>query len=101
MGFTEAFQDVADWVWENFPPYKGWQIRSFAWDYYVASSMQEIVNAADEAVDRGDVTRHDFEQIVEKVSPPEGYAYCTFQKDGKRVGINVPCHVFQKQSQPE
>lgn len=101
MGFTEVFQDVADWVWENYPAYKGWRLVSFAWDYYVASSVQEIISAADEAMNsREFMCRDDLEGIVKTVIPPAGHAYCTFQKGNIRVGINVPCHVFQKQPQP-
>jgi len=98
----EHFKEVVDWVGENYPAYKGWRMRSFAWEYDIASSAQEIVNAADDAIERGDdVRRSDFDGIVERVIPPEGYAYITFQKDNTRVGINVPCHVFQKQPQPD
>ncbi|HCW21653.1 hypothetical protein [Achromobacter sp.] len=97
----ELFKDVADWVGENYPAYKGWRIRSFAWEYDIASSLQEIVDAASEALDRGDHVRYsDFDAVVEPVIPPEGFAYCTLQKDNTRVGINIPCHVFQKQTQP-
>lgn len=93
----EQFKDVTDWIGENYPMYKGWRLRSFAWEYDVASSVQEIVNAADDANERGEyVTRSDFKDIVEKVIPPEGFAYCTFQDGNVRVGINVPCHVFQR-----
>jgi hypothetical protein len=101
MGFDEAFQDVADWVWENYPAYKGWKICSFAWGYYVASSVQELCNAAFDAMERdNDVHRSDFDGVVERVNPPEGYAYVTFRHEGVRVGFNVPTHVFQKQTQP-
>ena len=98
----EHFKELVDWVAEHYPAYKGWRMRSFAWEYDVASSVQEIVNAADDADERGDYLRRaDLVGIVEKVIPPDGYAYITFQKDNTRVGINVPCHVFQKQPQPD
>ncbi|WP_459693400.1 hypothetical protein [Achromobacter xylosoxidans] len=97
----EHFKEVVEWVGENYPTYKGWRMRSFAWEYDVASSVQEIVEAAFAAMElNNDVSKSDFEEVVDRVIAPEGYAYCTFQKDNLRVGINVPCHVFQKQPQP-
>ena len=97
MSFEEAFQDVAEWLWKEYPDYNGWRIRSFAWQYDLSALPSEVYFALSDKFEAcGDISIDDVKKHIERVQPPEGYAYVTLQKDGVRVGFNVPVHVFQE-----
>lgn len=97
MSFETAFQDVADYLWKEYPTYNGWRIRSFAWEYDLCGHPSEIFfDLSDRFEEDGEISIGDVKAHVERVQPPEGFAYVTLQKDDVRIGFNVPVHVFQE-----
>lgn len=98
MTFEEAFQDVADYLWKEYPTYNGWRIRKFAWEYNTCSLASEIFFEVQDKFDAyGDIEIEDVEKHIQRTQPPEGFAYVTLERNGVCVGFNVPCHVFQKE----
>lgn len=96
MSMNDHFADVRAWIYKQHPQYEGWRIRSFAWDYDLANLPSEIFHSLyDKFEDVGEIELADVKAHIERVQPPEGYAYITLQKDDVRVGFNVPKEVFQ------
>ena len=94
--YEKAMQPIADWIAENHPAYAGWRVRSFHWEYDIANEMPyEITWKLNDAFETaGEISKEDVEPFFSQMSPPEGYAFVTVQKDNKRVGINVPRQAF-------
>ncbi|MFT0547461.1 hypothetical protein ACMHYO_14160 [Allopusillimonas ginsengisoli] len=97
MSFAAAYQPIADWLWKEYPAYNGWRLRSFAWEYDICGLPSEIFFALSDKFElHGEIHIEDVEAHIERVQPPDGYAYVILQKDDVRVGFNVPAHVFQE-----
>lgn len=98
MSFADAYKDVTDYLYKEYPQYRGWRLRSFAWEYDISALPSEIFHDLSDKFDLHEQIRMaDVEAHIERVQPPEGYAYVTLQKYDVRVGFNVPVHVFQEQ----
>lgn len=99
MRFAAAYQPITDWLWKEYPAYNGWRLRSFAWEYDLGELPSVIFHDLSDKFEMNDeITLVDVEAHIDRVQPPEGFAYVTLQKDDVRVGFNVPVHVFQEQN---
>ena len=89
---------VLAWIADNHPAYAGWRLRSLAWEYDVSDLPLSVANMVnDKLVDTWDYIfdKEDFKDHIERVKPPEGFIYITVEKDGERIGINVPTSIYK------
>ena len=95
----ESMDKAADeWLAANHPAYVGWRMRSLAHEYDLACLPQEFATHVNKCVQdeyQDNFCDDDFAGLIERVIPPEGYVYLTFEREGVRVGVNMPIAIWQ------